>query len=770
MVTDARSQYCDTTNDYLKYQIIVDEVAVDTVNNTSTVNIRVEAWRTDTNTTNYEGFCTVKVDGDPGVGAQGWDRGEKPISYYSDTEVYNISEEAAIVVPHDADGTKRIYVEASCTWWYNSEEQAYDSDYQGFYVQLTNIQVAPTYNVTIIPISATENSLTIDVKSKYTSNQWWYSIDDGSTWTEFSTASSKQQTAVIPGLSPNTTYHVKAKAKRDRPVGTIIDESATYDLKTSGIPVAPALARRITLYNQNETGFSTNGLGSLIEAFSCKVTEELNGAFELEMEYPVDGIHFNDIDFGRIITANPNQYTGPQPFRIYSISKPHSGRVTINAAHISYDLSGYTVAPFSTASLAGIFEKIAANVDTPCPFTFWTDMSVNYGIETVTPCSIRSLLGGQDFSILGIYGGEYEFDKFEVKLHEQRGANRGVVIRYGKNLTSLKQEANCNNVYTGVRPFWYKEPDEENPDDGGLVDLPEKIIEVQGTFEYTKILPLDLTDQFDEKPTVSELRTAANEFIEYSNIGVPDVSLDVSFVQLSDSSEYANIALLEQVQLGDYVTVEFPKLGINAEGVQCIKTVFNVLSQRYDSINLGSEQSNLASTVANNQNAVKDVATKSDIRKEWMKTKDDIFSKGSYIIMDYQTSPARLLIMDAANKQNAKEVYKFDVAGWSHSSNGVDGPYTVIAPMTGAIDTASFKRGVIDGNMIKEGTITTGSKFNNDYTDGKVDQAENRSIDENKFSDGKVDDLSNKLYTKELVVGKGQFVPVSGGVDFVLFN
>ena len=127
MVTDARSAYLNTTNNYLKYQIIVDEVAVDTENNTSTINIRVEAWRTDSNVTDLEGYCTVKVDGDPGVGAQGWDRGEKEIGYYTDTEVYNISEEAALVVPHKSDGTKKIYVEASCTWWYSQDDMAFDS-------------------------------------------------------------------------------------------------------------------------------------------------------------------------------------------------------------------------------------------------------------------------------------------------------------------------------------------------------------------------------------------------------------------------------------------------------------------------------------------------------------------------------------------------------------------------------------------------------------------------------------------------------------------
>ena len=113
----------------------------------------------------------------------------------------------------------------------------------------------------------------------------------------------------------------------------------------------------IILYEKNERHFTSLGLGVLRDALSCGVSEGLNDAYELEMEYPIDGLHFNKIILQRIIFAKPNQYDNPQPFRIYNITKPLNGIITINAEHISYDMSGYTVKPFDAIDLEDTLQK-----------------------------------------------------------------------------------------------------------------------------------------------------------------------------------------------------------------------------------------------------------------------------------------------------------------------------------------------------------------------------------------------------------------------------
>ena len=112
-------------------------------------------------------------------------------------------------------------------------------------------------------------------------------------------------------------------------------------------------------------------------------------------------------------------------------------------------------------------------------------------------------------------------------------------------------------------------------------------------------------------------------------------------------------------------------------------------------------------------------------------------------------------------------MYKYDVGGLSHSTNGVDGPYTVVMPMAGALDLSAFPiRGLIDGNMIKEGTITLGSDFNTDYIDNKIDELYKRVTEEREFSEEKILNLSKDLYTTNIsLANRARIRPVSDGFN-----
>ena len=280
----------------------------------------------------------------------------------------------------------------------------------------------------------------------------------------------------------------------------------------------------ITLHESTETSFTTNGLGTLSDAITCEVTEERNGEFELEIEYPVTGIRYKELQLRRIIMAKPNPYSDPQPFRIYAITKPINGIVTINAEHISYDMSGYPVSAFAADTVQNAFINMKSASAVDCPFSFSTDKTTTANMTVLKPSSMRSLLGGVDGSILDVYGGEYEFDKFNVKLWNKRGADRGVSIRYGKNLTDLKQEENCSSVYTGVYPFWYSEQE-------GLVQLDEKIVKAYGKV----LIRLDR-----DGITLSE-----DVQISYENISdAPSIPTKVS--ELTNDSKYTTMPDVEK--------------------------------------------------------------------------------------------------------------------------------------------------------------------------------------------------------------------------------
>ena len=470
--------------------------------------------------------------------------------------------------------------------------------------------------------------------------------------------------------------------------------------------------RVIRLYDSSETSFVSTGLGSLQDTTRCIVTEEVNGPFELEMDYPISGLKYGDILFRNIIFAKPNPYANPQPFRIYNISKPMSGIVTINASHISYDLADISVAPFSATSVVSAFTNMKAAADVECPFEFWTDKTTAVDMETHVPINMRTILGGMEGSILDTYRGEYEFDGYTVKLWNNRGTDRGVSIRYGKNLISLKQEENISEVYTAVRPYWFREVTDVENDDSGFVELPEKIINIEGSSDYTRILVLDLTSEFDHKPTVEELRTLTEEYINTHDIGVPKVSLDVSFVDLSKTDEYKNIASLEKVMLCDTVDVEFPKLGVISTA-KVIKTTYDVLADRYTNIELGSEKANLVTTISVQNKEIKEKTTKTELQTA-IATASSLITgnSGGYVVTYPVEQPQELLIMDAPSIELAQNIWRWNSGGLGFSSNGYAGPYSTAITADGKIVADFILAGAMSANLIKGGVLQLGSRLN----------------------------------------------------------
>ena len=471
----------------------------------------------------------------------------------------------------------------------------------------------------------------------------------------------------------------------------------------------------IILFDQNEQAFTSNGLGALPDAASCIVTEERNGEYEVEMEYPLTGSHFHDIQKRRILGVKPNPYDDLQPFRIYSITKPINGIVTVHAAHLSYDTSGSIVRLFpADAGSASAAMSYLKNFSVPStPFTFFTNVGKTGTMSVPKPSSIRSLLGGSDGSILDTFGGEYLFDKWKISLLESRGANRGVTIRYGKNMTDLEQEENDTDFYTGVYPFWYSESE-----NGGLVTLSDNngIVNAPGTYDFVKIMPLDLSSEdFSkettdsdgstitiEKPTEAELRAAAQKYISANKIGIPKVSLDVSFVMLAQSEEYKDFARLETVKLCDTVTVEFEKLGVKTTA-KCIKTVYNVLTDKYNSIELGEPKSSLTTTVSNQGSLIEEASDKSYMERAIQNATDLIMSGklGGYVTV----TKNEIYISDNEDLNKAVKVWRWNSGGLGYSSTGINGSFGTAITRDGKIVADYIATGNLDCNELHVSNI-----------------------------------------------------------------
>lgn len=348
---------------------------------------------------------------------------------------------------------------------------------------------------------------------------------------------------------------------------------------------------RPILFPSTERDFITQGLGVLTDALSCQVTEERNGQFELTMVYPVTGIHYAEISKGCLILAAPNPADPWQPFRIYRITRPMRGKVTIYGEHISYDLNGASILPFVAFSPQEACEQLSKQELAAHGFTFTSDIYSERSLTVKTPASIRSILGGRSGSMLDVYHGEYRFDRFTVSLLASRGEDRGATIRYGKNLTDITQDENIADMYTHVFPFWSK------ADEDKVVYLPEYVIPVPGEFDHQRNYHLDLSTEFEEEPTEDEIRAATESYIKSANLGVPKVSITASFVQLEQAIEYKDLLPVELVRLCDTVHVYYETLGINTTA-KVIKTVYDVLLDRYDHVEIGDPKYSLADTLS----------------------------------------------------------------------------------------------------------------------------------------------------------------------------
>lgn len=453
------------------------------------------------------------------------------------------------------------------------------------------------------------------------------------------------------------------------------------------------------LYSATETNFDHNGIGILSACVSCDVTEESNGSFELAVQYPIDGLHYKDIANRAVIKAKADQFRDPQLFRIYAISRPMSGIVTVLAQHISYDLSGIPVSPFSANNASQALIGLKNNAVVDCPFTFWTDNAASGEFSIKTPSSIRSRLGGSAGSILDLYGGEYEFDNYTVKLHNNRGMNRGVSIRYGKNLTDIKQDQNCSNLATGIYPYWSVQTDVGDV----LIELPEKIVNAPGKYDFERILTVDFSQQFDVQPTEAQLRDATNQYIAEHNIGVPIVSITLSFAQLEQAQEYKHLKLLEKIGLFDTVNVEFPALGVSAVA-KASKIIYDVLSDRVKSVTLGSVRANIADTIVSQKKEIEKKPNKSFFEIAIKSLTETILGArgGSVRMLDENGDgePDTLYIADNPDPTQAIKVWRFNYEGWGASNNGYNGPFTIGATLKDGIVADFITAGTLNADNV----------------------------------------------------------------------
>ena len=357
------------------------------------------------------------------------------------------------------------------------------------------------------------------------------------------------------------------------------------------------------LYPSTAITYTSNGIGRLVEAVSCIVTEDLNGIFELEMEYPVNGKYFSQMQSGGIIGVI---YNGKmQPFDINKLTIDTTGIATINASHISNRLAfDWVVGQQTARTLSQIISNMNGSGQWPYTqnFTFATDVSSSATMYVELYENAKSLLA----RCAATFGGEIEYDVFTVTLKTRRGTDTGLKVAYGKNASELERETDWSGAWNAIIPYWYE-------GEGGAGYWPYSTLDAFQTVTQTPVIPkrVNFKDIFPNKPTQQQLYNAGVNYLNAYTPWIPKDTVESAVLEVSDNDP------MRDVRIGDTLTVIFTQAGTAIENARVVSVEYNVLLERNNTITVGSEQENFVAVTGLDDEPQRfltpgDIATESD--------------------------------------------------------------------------------------------------------------------------------------------------------------
>lgn len=438
----------------------------------------------------------------------------------------------------------------------------------------------------------------------------------------------------------------------------------------------------------------------MTKCISANVQEELNGQFSLEIKYPIKAYLSDEIKSGRIITCEVG-YGSRQAFRIYKTNKTLD-EITIYANHIFYDLTDNMLEDVYPKNLDAnqFINWILSHSQYKTNFKGSGNISNVATARYVRKNIVKAIMGDEENSILKLFSAELERNNYDISILRRRGSDRGVSIRYARNINGISFDEDNSTIGTRIMPKGY---------DGIL--LPEKYVDspiinkyphpIIREIEYSDIKLKDDNSEDNEgfetlEQCYEEMRKRVQKEFE-NGLDKPTISVDVDFVELSKTVEYKEYKNLEKVYLGDTIKIYLEKLGVDVME-RVISTTYDVLADRFTNIELGKLNSNYVSENAQFQNTMEQVTIPNILEAaKNHSTQQLINAMGGHV----HKTQSELFIMDTDNINTAQKVWRWNLNGLGYSSTGINGVYELAMTQDGNIVADFIKTGTMSVSRIE---------------------------------------------------------------------
>lgn len=354
----------------------------------------------------------------------------------------------------------------------------------------------------------------------------------------------------------------------------------------------------ITLHSKDfATKYGT--VSTVIEAF---VEEERNGLFELSFVMLNTDSLFNYVKEDNIVVANANDTLLSQKFRIYMTRKLMNNRVEVFARHISFDLMYDYIdnVSFTNQSCEYALNQLFRNSNFSKHYKGYSDI-INAQDYNMSMANVLEAIGGKQGSIIDTFGTGAELLRDNENIHvlNRRGNDNEVTIEYRKNLTGFELEEDTTDLVTRILPYAKYNDSETNEEIILKADYVDSTLIANYSHPYIK--HIDYSDKFKdgEIPTISKLQELARKEYRDNKVDIPKQNFKIEFIPLSKCVGYEELE--DKISLCDTVTIIDTRYNVNTKA-KVIKTVFNVLKNRYESMELGEPRTSLGDVIGGGNN------------------------------------------------------------------------------------------------------------------------------------------------------------------------